>query len=454
MTLVNWEEHRARFLALKEEKGITVKEYCEQNGLSFNTARKHLNMKKNEVQAKVKPSKNRARTRQQPRAGGTKKQQRASGKESEFTKTDNKTATSQFREMPRKRNADHADKPIDNSELVDLSKGSFADKKAKMIPEKDKKASSSQRSSQMIPGESAQCATLPSKNVAREMMQNGAAEHLRKAILMAQERAIEYQSIVDMEAARLRKEIDILGDGESEGIHPAQRLCGLMQDAAYYMNDFISRLAAIYQTEQKLQQGQEKLIQAARQQAFKEAEAREKLDIARLQAEQRSKEIDYRLGADARAARVIATAIRMREREELDDIGVAEYIERQGVSVPAILAARAAKAITLLEPPISDSNDVDDEQLDKEAREFASLQANHPQWLADRRADVATIVEDLGCGDYDQNGERKAGEFESNDDELDIDPSATAEIYGDYDASDTEYDGGYDGIAIESPEAD
>lgn len=440
MTLVNWEEHRARFLALKVEKGITVKEYCEQNGLSFNTARKHLNMKKNEVQAKVKPSKNRARTRQQPRAGGTKKQQRASGKESEFTKTDNKPATSQFREMPRKRNADHADKPIDNSELVDLSKGSFADKKAKMIPEKDKKASSSQRSSQMIPGESAQCATLPSKNVAREMMQNGAAEHLRKAILMAQERAIEYQSIVDMEAARLRKEIDILGDGEPEGIHPAQRLCGLMQDAAYYMNDFISRLAAIYQTEQKLQQGQEKLIQGARQQAFKEAEAREKLDIARLQAEQRSKEIDYRLGADARAARVIATAIRMREREELDDIGVAEYIERQGVSVPAILAARAAKAITLLEPPVVDSSDVDDDQIQREAEEYAKQKAELSEWLKQRREDVARVVDQLGLGDYDANGERKAGEFEADDEGLELDPSATADIYDD--------------IAITPPEED
>ncbi|HBC8522280.1 TPA: DNA pacase A subunit, partial [Escherichia coli] len=152
--------------------------------------------------------------------------------------------------------------------------------------------------------------------------------------------------------------------------------------------------------------------------------------------------------------RVIAAAIRMREREELDDIGVAEYIERQGVSVPAILAARAAKAITLLEPPVSDINDVDDEQLDKEAKEFASLQANHPQWLAERRADVATIVEDLGCGDYDHNGERKAGEFEANDEELDIDPSATAEIYGDYDASDAGYDAGDDDIAIEPPEDD
>ncbi|WP_318651868.1 DNA pacase A subunit [Escherichia fergusonii] len=440
MTLVNWEEHRAQFLALKEEKGITVKEYCEQNGLSFNTARKHLNMKKNEVQSKVKPSKNRARTRQQPRAGGVKIQQQAGRKESEFTKTDNQATTSQFRSMPRKRNADHANKPINNSELVDLPKGSFADTKAKMIPEKDKKPSSCQRSSQMIPGESAQCATLPSKNVAREMMQNGAAEHLRKAILMAQERAIEYQSIVDLEAARLRKEIDVLGDGTPEGIHPAQRLCGLMQDAAYYMNDFISRLAAIYQAEQKLQQGQEKLIQGARQQAFKEAEAREKLDIARLQAEQRSKEIDYRLGADARAARVIATAIRMREREELDDIGVAEYIERQGVSVPAILAARAAKAITLLEPPVADSSDVDDDQIQREAEEYAKQKAELSDWLKQRREDVARVVDQLGLGDYDANGERKAGEFEADDEGLELDPSATADIYDD--------------IAITPPEED
>nr|WP_250698491.1 DNA pacase A subunit [Escherichia coli] len=245
-----------------------------------------------------------------------------------------------------------------------------------------------------------------------------------------------------------------MGDKEPEGMHPGQRLLGLISDAAYYMNDFISRLAAIYQSEQKLRQGDEKLRQSARQQAFKEAEAREKLELARLQAEQRGKEIEYRIGADARAARVIAAAIRMREREELDDIGVAEYIERQGVSVPAILAARAAKAITLLEPPVSDVNDVDDEQLDKEAREFATLQANHPQWLAERRADVATIVEELGCGDYDRNGERKAGEFEANDEELDIDPSATAEIYGDYDASDVGYDAGDDDIAIEPPEDD
>ena len=128
----------------------------------------------------------------------------------------------------------------------------------------------------MIPDSSAQSATLPATNVAREMMKNGATEHLRLAIQMAQERAIQYQAIVDQEAERLQEEIDALGDTQPEGMHPGQRLLGLISDAAYYMNDFITRLAAIYQNEQKLRQGDEKLAQGARQQAFREAEAKEK----------------------------------------------------------------------------------------------------------------------------------------------------------------------------------
>lgn len=454
MSLVNWEEHRAKFIALREEKGITVKEYCEQHDLSFNTARKHLNMKKNEVRSQVKTTKKSTKSPQKKRAGRAKKRPEEGTETTKFTEIDNSQGTGSFRSMPRKKTSDHENNANNNNEIKESVRRSLREKMAKMIPTEDKCASKIEGSSAMIPGGAVQRATLPTTSVARDMMKNGAEEHLRLAIQMAQERALQYQSIVDQEAERLQAEIDALGDEQPEGMHPGQRLLGLISDAAYYMNDFISRLAAIYQSEQKLRQGDEKLRQGARQQAFREAEAREKLELARLQAEQRGKEIEYRIGADARAARVIAAAIRMREREELDDIGVAEYIERQGVSVPAILAARAAKAITLLEPPVSDINDVDDEQLDKEAKEFASLQANHPQWLAERRADVATIVEDLRCGDYDHNGERKAGEFEANDEELDIDPSATAEIYGDYDASDAGYDAGDDDIAIEPPEDD
>lgn len=354
MSLVNWEEHRARFIALREEKGITVKEYCEEHGLSFNTARKHLNMKKNEVRSQVKTTKKSTKSPEKKRAGRATKKLEEGAEKTKFTEIDNSQGAGSFRSMPRKKTSDHESNANNNNEIKESVRRSLREKMAKMIPEEDKSAPKIEGSSAMIPGGAVQRATLPTTNVARDMMKNGAEEHLRLAIQMAQERALQYQSIVDQEAERLQAEIDALGDKEPEGMHPGQRLLGLISDAAYYMNDFISRLAAIYQSEQKLRQGDEKLRQSARQQAFKEAEAREKLELARLQAEQRGKEIEYRIGADARAARVIAAAIRMREREELDDIGVAEYIERQGVSVPAILAARAAKAITLLEPPVSD----------------------------------------------------------------------------------------------------
>ncbi len=73
MTLINWEAHRAKFLELREETGITIKEYCEQHDLSFNTARKHLNMKKNEVKAKAKATGKSTKQRAKSSATGSKK---------------------------------------------------------------------------------------------------------------------------------------------------------------------------------------------------------------------------------------------------------------------------------------------------------------------------------------------------------------------------------------------
>ncbi|MGU8183871.1 hypothetical protein [Escherichia coli] len=164
--------------------------------------------------------------------------------------------------MPQKQNADHKEKPSNNNKIHNDVKGSFCDEMGEMIPKSSDKAQRNKGSLQMIPDSSAQSTTLPATNVAREMMKNGATEHLRLAIQMAQERAIQYQAIVDQEAERLQEEIDALGDTQPEGMHPGQRLLGLISDAAYYMNDFITRLAAIYQNEQKLRQGDEKLAQA------------------------------------------------------------------------------------------------------------------------------------------------------------------------------------------------
>ncbi|WP_438306047.1 DNA pacase A subunit (plasmid) [Raoultella ornithinolytica] len=459
MSQVNWEEHRAQFAAMKAENGTTIKEYSELHGLSFNTARKQLNSKKSAAPAAMAKGKqtgdlSAGKGKKIP-SSGSKNAPKTSVKPAEFTKTDVKGRRAAFRAPPKGGTGALSDNGIKNSDLVDSGKGSFEGDHDKKIPKSDtqkpgrKKAKATK--AQMIPYIGRDAVVLPGNDAARRMLEEGEDSHLQQVIEMAQESALEYRAVVQDEATRLREEIEGIKPGvEVEGVHPSIKLRGLLEDAAYFMNDFTTRLASIYQGEKKLRQGAEKLKQAERQQAFKEAEAREKIELARLQAEQRAKEIDYRIGADARAGRIIATAIRMREREELDDIGVAEYIERQGVQVPATLSALARKAIEAIEPPVSETV-VDDAQIEREAEEYARQQREHPQWLDNRRAEVAKIVEDLGCGDVDATGERKAGEFEADDDGIELDPSATSDIYGDYDAPDEGYDDDAE-IPISPPE--
>lgn len=58
MSAIDWEKHRALFSAQKEQNpSLTIKDYAEQNELSFNTARKQLNSKKLPGDLSIKPSK-------------------------------------------------------------------------------------------------------------------------------------------------------------------------------------------------------------------------------------------------------------------------------------------------------------------------------------------------------------------------------------------------------------
>lgn len=456
MSGVDWDEHRERFAAQRAATGITIKEYTEQHGLSFNTARKHLNSKKNPAM-NAGPGGDHlgdhlGKTEKNPRKTSANSKQKTANKGAELTKTDKSNAKKSFRALPNKRSIPAGKKVNNNSGIDNCDTRSFDNNDPQMIPEKVAKKgirkTAKATKGKMIPLAGPNVVALPSSEATKKMLEKGPEHHLRLVIEMANESALRYRASVDQEAERLQAEIDDIKPGdEIEGVHPSVRLRGLLEDSAYFMNDFTSRLAAIYQGESKLQQGAEKLRQAARQQQFKEAEAQEKLGLAREQMELKRRESDHRIGADARAARVIATALRMREREELDDIGVAEYIERQGVSVPAMLAAQALRAIAAIEPPVAD-NTIDEDELEKDALAYHQQQKEHPEWLANRRAEVAKVVEDLGCGDIDANGDRKAGEFDAGDEDLDLDLSATSDIY---DVPNDAYDDDEE-IAIDPPE--
>lgn len=53
------------------------------------------------------------------------------------------------------------------------------------------------------------------------------------------------------------------------------------------------------------------------------------------------------------------------------------------------------------------------------------------KFVEDRRQEVAALTDKLGMGDYNEQGERKAGEIDDDYSHLDIDYEATQELYGD-----------------------
>jgi hypothetical protein len=459
MSELTWEEHYPRFIA----SGLTIKEYSEQNNLNPNTARKHFNSKKNKAaeamitadDEKDHSGDHHSENRKKIPSKRVKNTLNESDKQPKLTKDDKSEKVVSFRSLPKKRSLSNEHKNLENKGIAIFESGSskgISGEKIRLNPEKSRRKKTAPPTKQkMISNSGGGIAILPGIKAARTLLASGPESHLQQVIEMAQATALEYMDIVRSEADDLRDEIDGLAPGvEIEGVHPSIKLRSIMEDAAYFMNDFTTRLASIYQGEQKLRQNAEKQRLAERQQAVKEAETRERLSLMHKQLELRDKEIEYRMSAELRTGRIIAAAIRMRECGDIDDIGVAEYIERRGVEVPITLAMLARRAIEALEPPTSDI-DVDEEQLERDAQEYARHQKEHPQWLANRRAEVNQIVDTLGYGDIDATGERKAGEFDSDTSDLELDPTATSDIYGDYETPDSGYDE-EDEIEIPPPE--
>lgn len=243
---------------------------------------------------------------------------------------------------------------------------------------------------------------------------------------------------------RLEAEIECMDqpkkkdDGEQQfGPPPDMVLLKLALDVGYYFNDHQSRVAAVIQGRQK------NIIDRDKNQA-KEVTDRRKIRQEETRLEMRKQEFDDKQQERERTQRAVAEAIRMREAGEMNDIELAEYIECQGLKVPSFLAARAQKALDNLEPPVTNDSTVDDDQIEREALAHRKQRDQLSETLAARRQAVTEMVEQLGQGDIDINGERKAGEFEEDDPELDLDPSATADIYNEE----------VEEIAIEPPEED
>lgn len=439
MSKISWDEHRILFMQRKAENpGLSLKDYCEERDLPYNTARKRINLKKAaSEEGDLSGTSKVVRAKRSP-ASSTKTPRKVPDKTAKLTKTDKERPGNKFRELPGAKAASEKIKSTKNNVLRLVDGGSFADKKREKIPsdgtKSRNKCAEETAQTKKIPPEGHILAQLPDLAAARRMMVGGEQEHLNTVIEQAQLRALSFEQLTTEALQVLQEQADNIGGGEIEGTHPALKMQGIMEGAAYFQNDFLSRLAAIYQGAEKLRQSDRKLRLAERIQAFKELESQAKLEIARQQLDAKLQGAADMQAADARANRAIRDALHMREREELDDLGVAEYLEQRGIPVPPTLLARARKQLEDMEPEIEES-DVDDDQVERESQEFNRQQAEYQDWLAQRRADVVQLVDSSGCGDVDQHGERRGGEFTADDEGLEIDYSATAELYGEIEAT-------------------
>ncbi|EFH8163193.1 hypothetical protein L6019_RS23255 [Escherichia coli] len=123
---------------------------------------------------------------------------------------------------------------------------------------------------------------------------------------------------------------------------------------------------------------------------------RQVLDKRRKEEEKRDLDGEYR--------EAIVNAYRLQEQRNWTALETAIYIERQGFKVPSTLASLVQNELKQ-PPPIDETPTVDEDELERQAREYRARQEGAQQAVDERRRAVAEIVDSRGYGDIDHNGE-------------------------------------------------
>lgn len=427
---VDWDWHLDNFLRLNRERKVTVEEYSESYGLTYSTARKKLNKKRAVVGDQI--PKTRAKKGDQlpndpPAVIPKSKRRDQSGNGNDNNGISDKKGQRKVRNNPPVETP--CDKTIPNAEVVHTKKPRGGTRFAKGNEVGMVTGIGSQPREQDV-------------QAALEALSQGDETYLFETILRNESHKKLVERAFSRTATRLEAEIAGMGtpkkkdeDEQQFGPPPDMVLLKLALEVGYYFNDHQTRVASVIQ-------GRQKLVLDRDKNHTKDKGDRRKLGLEDIRLEMRQQELADKQQERERTQRAVADALRMREDGDLDDIAVAEFIELQGLKVPAFLAARAQKALDNLEPQVPNESTVDDDQIEREAEEHRRNRETLPEMLEERRAAVREMVEKLGQGDINEHGDRKSGEFEEDDPDLDLDPSATADIYNE----------DVDEIAIEPPD--
>lgn len=405
MAKIDWHWHRENYKKHKLESGVTYKEYAEHHSLNPNTARRELSKKTgDESQEPTAPARD---------------------------KTDDLTIRKRGRKLNHSKELEEIAAQDERGETraptknkKNKSKGTHAKMiknvhEGEVIPHVPKPRG---KGKQFEDGNEVKVvANLRGKP--RVVDQDAAVPLLEAGLeeceVATVQSAVEHMQLLQRTTARAvalfedeissmiaggRKDKD---DDKPSGPHPLLKMTKLLIEVGYRMDDHATRISSI-------------------------RSSREKLRIDR-----------QKLDAKASEMEVIANAYALRDENEWDTAQTAEFIERHGVKLPDSIALRLAKEIREAEPEVEDTGAVDDDQLEEEARLYRTAQAEKEEFIQSRRESVARIVDTYGYGDTNNDGIRREGELEADEEGLDIDYDATRELYGEGDE-----------IAITPPEDD
>lgn len=354
---MKWEEHKENFKLLAASTGMTIAEYAAQHGLNPNTARRYL--RSNEVQPAgqkktVKLSSDQAHDQRndQPAKATKKPANKSSNKTESAEKASKSTARGKrgkkavavpTMELMGKVIAEVRDQVPKYNSPDALADAGLVDPNAFLLP------------------------TPEDMEGARRLLEEAGADRIEMLMI---EKTLAHMLLIERGRAQI---IQLYGEmksqGEDEGTPPIMKLMGVFLSASGAIADLSRTMAQLRQSYRKEQRDQEKH--------------------------------DQKLGEPA----IIKRAYSKKKSEGWSAQETAEYIEMNGAKVPPFLLELVRAELKA--PPAADDAPaaMSPEELERQSRERqAASMAQLDKWIAEKKQAVAEMVDSLGVGDIDEDG--------------------------------------------------
>ncbi|CDM92178.1 hypothetical protein [Xenorhabdus bovienii] len=388
---MNWQEHVSNFNRLRAENGISIREYAEHYNLNPNTARRYLRstnpaksddqkndqaLKDDQHLAKRKPQ-NEKNPPLQSRASTGGKQDRQKGS----------TDTSERNRQTKSAESQNAKMIISPREII-------AHKK---LPRGEGRRLAVGNEASMKHGRYATPRSIDLEK-ADALMGAGYLDVLEVDLMW---RALAHFELVERIRDRSIEELEKQEaefNPEEDALHPAFKQLKMLNDCSYAMTDFMRTMTS-------MKQG---LLRNTRDEEKHAAKMSE--------------------------TAVIAKAYKLQQENEWDAMQTAVYIESNGGKVPPALLEKLRHDMKQDQGDNVDNNIIDQDELDRQAREYQEKQAERDAYIAVKRQLVDEIVDQGGYGDIDNQGGGREGEsLDSLEEEPDYDYEATDDIYDEED---------------------